>query len=168
MRIKWGNACNAFPSISGAQLFSAVGVVVIFTLCSLIGIWCSVFVTPWAAARQASLSFTLSHSLLILMSLSRWCHPAISSSVVPSSSCPWFFPASGSFPVSQLFTSGGQSIGASASAPVLPMNIQGWFPLGLTGLISLACWFILLCCNYISYFFFKRNFLIVNIKQKKV
>ena len=61
----------------------------------------------------------------------------ISSSVVPCSSCPQSFPASGYFPMSQLFTSGGQSIGASASASVLSMNIQGWFPLGLTVLISL-------------------------------
>ena len=68
---------------------------------------------------------------------SRWCHPAISSSVVPLSSCPQSFPALGSFPMSQLFTSGGQSIGLSASASVLPMNIQGWFPLGWTGWISL-------------------------------
>ena len=68
--------------------------------------------------------------------LSRWCHPTISSSVAPFSSCPQSFPASGSFPVSQFFTSSGQSIGASASAAVLPMNIQGRFPLGLTGLIS--------------------------------
>ena len=68
---------------------------------------------------------------------SRWCHPAISSSVTPFSSCPQSFPASGSFPMSRLFTSGGQSIGASASAAVLSVNIQGWFPLGLTGLISL-------------------------------
>ena len=67
--------------------------------------------------------------------LSWWCHPTISSSVVPFSSCLQSFPALGSFPVSQLFTSGGQSIGSSAST--LPMNIQGWFPLGLTGLISL-------------------------------
>ena len=69
--------------------------------------------------------------------LSQWCHPAISSSVVPFSSCLQSFPASGSFPVSQLFTSGGQRIGASASASVLPMNIWGWFPLGWTGWISL-------------------------------
>ena len=58
---------------------------------------------------------------------SRWCHPIISSSVVPFSSCPQSFPPSGSFPMSQLFASGGQSIGVSASASVLPMNIQGWF-----------------------------------------
>ena len=70
-------------------------------------------------------------------SLSWWCHPTISSSVVPFSSRLQFFPASGSFPVSQFFTSGCQRIGASASASVLPMNIQDWFPLGLTGLISL-------------------------------
>ena len=68
--------------------------------------------------------------------LSWWCHPTISSSVIPFS-CPQSFPASGSFQMSQLFASGGQSIGASASASVLPVNIQDWFPLGLTGLISL-------------------------------
>ena len=67
--------------------------------------------------------------------LSRWCHPTISSAVTPFSLFPQSFPASGSFPVSQLFASGGQSIGASASASVLSMNIQGWFPLALTGLI---------------------------------
>ena len=66
---------------------------------------------------------------------SQWCHPTISSSVVPFSSCLQFFPASGSFPTSQLFASGGQSIGVSAS--VLPMNIQDWSPVGWTGWISL-------------------------------
>ena len=69
--------------------------------------------------------------------LSRWCHPTISSSVARFSSCPQSFPASESFPVSQFFTSGGQSFGVSASASVLPMNIQDWFPLGWTGLIYL-------------------------------
>ena len=69
--------------------------------------------------------------------LSWWCHPTISSSVVPFSSCSQSFPASGSFPVSRLFASGGQSTRVSASASVLPINIQGWFPLGLTGWISL-------------------------------
>ena len=69
--------------------------------------------------------------------LSRWCHPAISSSVVPFSSCPQSFPASGSFPMSQLFTWGGLSIGVSASTSVPPMNTQDWFPLGWTGWISL-------------------------------
>ena len=95
------------------------------------------FATPWTAARQASLSFTISWSLLKLMSIE---------SVIPSShlilchpfsSCLQSFPASGSFPMNWLFTSGGQSIGASALAPVLPKNIQDWFPLGLTGWISL-------------------------------
>ena len=66
-----------------------------------------------------------------------WCHPTISSSVVPFSSCLQSCPASGSFPMSQFFTSRGQSIGVSASASVLPMNIQVWFPLGWTGWISL-------------------------------
>ena len=69
--------------------------------------------------------------------LSLWCHPTISFSVVPFSSCLQSFSASGSFTVSWLFASGGQSIGASASASVLPMNVQGWFPLGLTNLTSL-------------------------------
>ena len=69
--------------------------------------------------------------------LSRWCHPAISFSVVPFSSCLQSFPASGSFQISQLFASGGQSIGVSASASVLPMNTQDWSPLGWTGWISL-------------------------------
>ena len=69
--------------------------------------------------------------------LSQWCPPTISSSSAPFSSCPQSFPASGSFPVSQLFPSGGQNIGTSASATILPMNIQGWFPLGLSGLIYL-------------------------------
>ena len=69
--------------------------------------------------------------------LSQWCHPTILSSVVPFSSCLQSFPASGSFQMSQLFTSGGQSIGGSASTSVLPMNSQDWFPLGLTDWISL-------------------------------
>ena len=69
--------------------------------------------------------------------LSRWSHATISSSVIPFSSCLQSSPASGSFPMSQFFASGGKIIGASASASVLPMNIQDWFPLGLTGWISL-------------------------------
>ena len=69
--------------------------------------------------------------------LSQWYHPTISSSVIPFSSCLQSFPASGSFPKSQLFTSGGPNIGVSASASVLPMNIQSWFPLGWTVWISL-------------------------------
>ena len=69
--------------------------------------------------------------------LSQWCHPTISSSVSPFFSCPQSFPASGSFPVSQLFASGGQSIGVSASTSVLPMNTQDWFPLGWIDWISI-------------------------------
>ena len=68
---------------------------------------------------------------------SQWCHPAISSSVIPFSSCPQPLPASGSFPMSQLFASGSQSIGVSASTSVLPMNTKDWSPLGWTGWISL-------------------------------
>ena len=91
--------------------------------------------TPWTAARQASLSFNISWSCPNSCALSQWCHPTISSSVAPFSSCLQSFPASGSFLMSQLFTSSSQSIGASES--VLLMNIQDWFPLGMTGLISL-------------------------------
>ena len=72
-------------------------------------------------------------------SSSWWCYPTISSSVIPFSSCFQSFPASGYFLMSPFFTSGGQNIGASASASVVTMNIQNWFPLGLTGLISLLC-----------------------------
>ena len=122
------------------------------------------FVTPWITACQASLSITNSQSWLKLMSidsvmpsnhlilchrllyllefaqihsLSRWCHPTTSSSAIHFSSCLQSFPASGSFPVSCLFASRGQSIGASTSASVLPIKIQGWFSLRLSGLISL-------------------------------
>ena len=92
------------------------------------------FETPWTAARQASLSITNSQGLLKLRSIkSRWCHATVSSSVVPFSSCLQSFSASASFLMSQFFTSDGQSIGASASASVLSMNIQDWFPLELTG-----------------------------------
>ena len=95
------------------------------------------FVTPWTAAHQASLSITNSQSLLKIMLLSWWCHLTVSSSVIPFSSRLQSFPASGSFPVSWLFTSDGQHIGVSASASVLPMNSQDWFPLGLAALIFL-------------------------------
>ena len=85
--------------------------------------------------------FPVHHQLLQACSnscpLNQWCHQTISSSVIPISSCHQSFPASGYFPMSQFFTSGGQSIGVSGSAPVFPMKIQDWFPLGLTDLISL-------------------------------
>ena len=98
---------------------------------SLSHVW--LFVTPWIAAHQASLSITNSRSLLKLMPIEsdRGC------SVVPFSSCPQSLPASGSSPMSQLFAWGGQIIGVSASASVLPMNTQGWSPSGWTGWISL-------------------------------
>ena len=95
------------------------------------------FATPWIVARQTSLSITTPEACSNSCPSSQWCHPTISSSVVPFSSCLHSFPASGSFLMSQFFTSGGQNIGTSASASVLPMNIQGWFPLGWTGLIFL-------------------------------
>ena len=101
------------------------------------------FATPWTVTHQASLSITNSHSLFNglngSMDMSQWCHPTISSSVLPFFSCLQSFPASGSFQMSQFFATGGQSIGVSASASVsvLPVNIQGWIPFGLTGLISL-------------------------------
>ena len=79
--------------------------------------------SPWVCSNSCPLSW--------------WCHPTISSSVATFYSCPQSFPASGSFPMSWLFTWGGQKIGASASALVLPMDILGWFPLELTSLISL-------------------------------
>ena len=94
------------------------------------------FVTPWAAARQAALPPLFPGVCSNLCPLSRWCHPTISSSVTPFSSCHQSFPASGSFAMNRLFASGGQSFGASAS--VLTMNIQGWLPLVLTGLISFS------------------------------
>ena len=90
------------------------------------------FATPWTAACQASLSITNSWSPPNPYPLSWWCHPTISFSVVPFSSHLQSFPPSGSFQMSQLFASGGQSIGVSASASALPMNIQDWFPLGLS------------------------------------
>ena len=109
--------------------------------CAVVQLWSCVWllVTLWTAAQPHGLPcpslfpWVCSNSC----SLSQWCHPTISSSVVPFSFCLQSFPASESFPMSQLFASGGQSIGSSASASVLPMTIQGWFPLGQTGWISL-------------------------------
>ena len=107
--------CSQYSSVAVVQALSRV----------------LLFVTPWTAA----LSVTVSKSLFRFMSLSHWCYITISTSAVLFSYCLQPLPASGSFPISRLFPSGGQSIGTSAS--VLPMSIQGWFPLGLTGLISL-------------------------------
>ena len=107
---------SAEISTSSVQLLSRVGLLE----------------TPWTAARQASLSITNCWS-----PSSQWCHPTISSSVVPFFSCPQSFPASGSFQMSQLFSSGGQSIGVSASTSVPPMNTQDWSP--LDGLVGSPC-----------------------------
>ena len=97
--------------------------------------------TPWTAAHQACPSFTISWSLLKLMSIKSVMpsnHLILCSfSVAPFSSCPQSFSASGSFPMGQQFTSGDQTIGASASASVLPMDIQGWFSFSIASLISL-------------------------------
>ena len=98
---------------------------------------CPTLCDPMNAARQAPCPSPSPGVHPNSCPLSRWCHPTTSSSVVPFSSCPQSFPASGSFPMSQLSTSGGQSIRVSASASVLPMNTQDWPPLGWTGLISL-------------------------------
>ena len=102
---------------------------------------------PWTAAYQASLSFTISHSLLKLISITLMIPSNHLVLCCPFSSCLQSFPASVSFQMSQFLTSGGQSTGVSALASVLPMNIQDWFPLGLTGLISLQ-WRTLKCLLY--------------------
>ena len=132
---KKGHPC-LIPDLEGRafsiSLLNILAVVVVQLLSCV-----QFFANPWTAARQASLSINNYRSLLKLMSICQWCHPTISSSVVPFSSCPQCFPTSGSFQISQLFASGGQSIGVSASASVLPMNIQDLFPLGWTGWISL-------------------------------
>ena len=93
------------------------------------------FATPWTATHQASCPSPSPGACWNSCPWSRWCHPTILSSVVPFYSYHQSFPESGSFPVSWLFTSGGQSIGASALTSVLPMNVQGWFPVRLTDLI---------------------------------
>ena len=107
--------------------------------------------TPWTAAHQASLSITNSQSLLKLCPLSRWCHPTISSSVFPFSFHFQSFPASGYFQMSQFFASGGQNIGVSASASLLPTNIQDWSPLGWTGWISLQSKRLLLSLEWLKF-----------------
>ena len=95
------------------------------------------FVIPRTAACQASLFIINPQDCSNSCPLSQWCHPTISSSIIPFSSCLQSFPGSGFFPMSHCFTSGGQSNGALASASALPMNIQDWFPLELSGWISL-------------------------------
>ena len=134
---KWckENEAGRNPQPSGAAVTCVLNITRWWLLFSLLS-HVHLFMTPWTAAPQASLSFSISQSLLKLMSIKSVMSSNISSSIVPFSSCLQAFAASGSFPVSWLFASGGQSIGASVSASVLPG--QGWFPLGLTGLILLS------------------------------
>ena len=131
-QLKWlsssSRRCQGYKS-----LFSALSVK--YCCCSVSK--SCLTLSPWIATRQASLSLTIPQSLLRLMSIESL---MLSNHLIlcgPFSYCLQSFPASGSFPVSQVFASGGQSIGASASASILPMNIEGCFPLGLTGLILL-------------------------------
>ena len=116
---------NSAPSseatLAALQLFSGV----------------RLFVTPWPAARRLPCPSPTPRVCSDSRPLSQWCYPSVSSSVLPFSSCLQSFPVPGSFPMSWLFSSGGQSIGTSASASVLPMYSQCWFPLGLTGWNSL-------------------------------
>ena len=95
------------------------------------------FLTPWLQHARLPCPSPTPGACSNSCPSSQWCHPTISSSVIPFSSCPQSFPASGSFLISQLFASGSQSIGVSASASVLPKNTQDWFPLGLIGLTPL-------------------------------
>ena len=95
------------------------------------------FVTPWTTGHQVPLSFITPRAFSNSCPLSWWCYLTISSSSTPFFHCLQSFPASGSFLMSQLFALDDRSIGASASVSILPTNIQGWFPLGLIGLISL-------------------------------
>ena len=129
-RDKLNNVPQVTQLLINGWVFAPATTYAFLAVQSLSCVW--LFVTPWTAACQASLSFTISQSLLKLMSIGFVMPSNISSSVVPFSSCLQSFPASGSFLLSSLFTSVGQSIGTSASVSVLPVNIQDWFPLGLT------------------------------------
>ena len=141
--------CNVYFAPSNAHLFS---VVFYFVLNRMLVTNHNIDMSQFSSVSQSCLALCnpmdCKHARLPFPSLtpgvcsdscssSWWRHPTISSSVIPFSSCFQSFPASGSFPMSHFFTSDSQSVGASASASVLPMNTQDWFPLGLTGLISL-------------------------------
>jgi len=124
------------PSLSASRFTCVSCSIVSDSFNSVQSLSCvQLFATPWTAARQASLSITNSQSLPNPCPLSRWCHPTISSPVIPLSSCPQSFPASQSFQMSQLFPSGGQRVSASTS--VLPVNNQTDLLLRWTGWISL-------------------------------
>ena len=120
--------CSCLPA-NVMTLF--LEIVVVQSLSSVL-----LFVTPWTAVHQVLLSSTISWICSNSYALSRWCYLTISSYAIPFFFYLQSFPASGSFPMSELFASG-QSIAASASASILPLNIQDWFPLGLISLISL-------------------------------
>ena len=109
--------------------------IIFFQFSSVNSVW--LFVTTWLQYARPPCPPRTPRAYTNSCSLSRWCHPTIPSSVIPFSSWPQSFPASGSFPMSQFFVSSGQSTGVSASASVLPMIIQDWSPLGWTGWISL-------------------------------
>ena len=113
--------CHMTPTISSVQSLSCV----------------RLFATPWTAASQATCPSPTPRIHSNSFPLSQWCHPTISSSVVPFSTCVQSFLGSGSSQMNWFFTSGGQSFGVSSSASVLPMNIQDWFSLGWTGWNSL-------------------------------
>ena len=123
-KICWELVIYLFSWLYPSVHFSSIAQLCL-TLCSLYGLQHARPPCPSPTSKVYSNSCPLS----------QWCHPTTSSSVIPFSSCPQSFPALGSFPMSQFFASGGQSIGVSASASVLPMNIQDWFPLGWTGWI---------------------------------
>ena len=120
--------CSCLPA-NVMTLF--LEIVVVQSLSSVL-----LFVTPWTAVHQVLLSSTIFWICSNSYALSQWCYLTILSYAIPFFFYLQSFPASGSFPMSELFASG-QSIGASASASILPLNIQDWFPLGLIGLISL-------------------------------
>ena len=120
--IHWKNPSGTVNQFSSVQSLSCV--------------W--LFATPWLQHARLSHPSPISRAYSNSCPLCWWCHPTISSSVIPFFSLLQSYPASGSFPMSRFFTSGGQSIGVSTSASVLPMNIQEWFLLGWTGWISLG------------------------------
>ena len=134
-RLLWGRSGFQVAATAALPIMAEISLVDLYTLllsCQVVSNSLQPHGLQHPSLHCSSLSPVVCSNLC---SLSRWCHPNISSSVASFSSCPQSFPVSGSFTICQLFTSGGWSIGASASA--LPMRIQGWFPLGLTGLISL-------------------------------
>ena len=128
----WRMALKTLIAVVGVLIATEVSLLLLVQ--SLCCVW--LFATPWTAACQAPLSSTISQSFLKLISIESMMPSNHLILCCPLSSCPESFPSSGSFQLSQLFASGGQSIGASASSSVLPMNTQGWFALGLVVIAS--------------------------------